>query len=229
MRILSLNLCVSWIHPRGKRLRAVADYVLDNRVDVVLLQEGIRSCLIYDSLRQLNGMLGGWNLWGRSPFGWPFFWEFRLGIISRYRIIRSSSAYLEVAQSEWVDAIPLPGRRRAVMVQVDVPDLGIANLISVHLTSSPKTEQARGDQYSNLLTWINSLPPADVTILGGDFNLDLDNPCYKQIMLYGFEPVAMAPPDYIFLRGSASCLDRQRVFQGHFVSDHEGLIAEFGK
>lgn len=190
----------------------MAEYVKSQGVDVLLVQEGIRSCFVYDTLQHLAETLG-YEYYTKSVFGWPVFWEFRVGIISRFKILSTASLSCEVPQTDWVDSIPLPWRKRAVSVTVDVPDLGITNLISVHLTSNPKPG-GKAEQLRKLTEWKASLPARDVTILGGDFNtgfpVDMDKG-------YG------SAPDYIFVEG-ARITRADLVFEDRVVSDHLGVV-----
>jgi endonuclease/exonuclease/phosphatase family metal-dependent hydrolase len=226
MKILSLNLCATWTRPRKERLGLVADFVKANEIDVLLVQEGIRSCFVYDTIRQLAGMLG-YDYFAKSTFGWPLFWEFRVGVISRFPIIRTASLNCEIPQAEFLDSIPLPWRRRAVAATVNVPDLGITTLISVHLSSSPKTEAHRASQFLKLHLWINKMPPADVWICGGDFNAAQNDPAFLPVS--GTGNVIGQAPDYIFVDGAKIAKDYPAL-SGHIVTDHDyGIVAEVEK
>jgi endonuclease/exonuclease/phosphatase family metal-dependent hydrolase len=225
LQILSLNLCASWRRPRAERLQMVADFVQANEIDVLLVQEGVRSCFVYDTIRKLADELG-YDYYSKSTFGYPIFYEFRIGVISRFPIIRTASLDAEVPQKEWLDAIPLPWRRRAVAATVDVPDLGITNLVSVHLTSSPKSEFARQCQFFKLQRWINGLPPNDCCIVGGDFNTSQDNPAFAVTM--GKAAITGEAPDYICMDG-ARIVSSSKAFTDRVVSDHAGVLAQVEK
>jgi endonuclease/exonuclease/phosphatase family metal-dependent hydrolase len=228
MKILTINLCASWNTSRKARLGAVADYVLENKIDIVFYQEGIRSCFFYNTGKQLEKMCGMSYFIAKSTFGWPFFFEFMVGILSSLKIISTDSKYLEVSQTEFVDSIPLPWRKRVVMIQVDYPSLGIINLISTHLTSNPSKQSDRKEQFSNLLTWIQNLPKSDITVLGGDFNVLVDNPVLQSMNLYGFDKVVSSQPDFIFVRGDCQ-VKGQVIFTDNYISDHYGVVVEITK
>ena len=196
MRILSINLCVSWTTPRKARLRALADFVRAEQIDVLLVQEGIRSCFVYDTIRQLARELG-YDYFAKSTFGWPLFWEFRVGVISRLPILHTYAWGHEVKQTSWVDAIPLPWRRRAAAVTVEPPGLGYTHLISVHLTSAPANEGERNEQMSGLLDWIKGLDFAALIVLGGDFNLSREKEAYRYPRQDGFLESGASVPDFI--------------------------------
>lgn len=226
MKVLSLNLCASWTTPRADRLRAVAKFVKENEIDLLLVQEGLRSCYIYDTIRQFAGMLG-YGYFAKSTFGFPVFWEFRVGIVSRFKIIDTVSLAAEVPQQDWLDSIPLPWRRRAVAATVDVPGLGITTLISVHLTSSPKTQEDRVAQFKKLFEWLPGLPDSDVRVVGGDFNTSQENPAF--MATFGGAVITGQSPDYICVDG-AKIVKGYPVLTGQVVTDHEcGVIGEVEK
>lgn len=225
LRVLALNLCGFWTSPLADRLRAVADFIKGNRIDVLLMQEGIRSGFVYDSIRQLAGMLG-YEHFARSTFGFPVFYEYRVGVLTHFKIIRTASLACEVPQTEWIDAIPLPWRRRATAVTVDVPGLGITTLVSVHLTSSPKTQAAREEQFIRLWNWIDGLPLDDCCVIGGDFNTSGINPAFSAV--FGGAMITGRSPDYICVDG-ARIIKGTLVFTDHVVSDHAGVMAEIDR
>ena len=209
MKILNLNMKVSDAqHSRADRMSPVAQLVKEEGVDVLLLQEGVRSCLVYDSIRSLNKLLGGWNIYERSYVGVPFFWEFRVGILSRFPIVKTSSVYLEVPQDLLLDAVPLPGRRRAILARVQHPDFGEVEFVSVHLTAGPKTEQYRENQFIRLMNWL--APNWRPVILGGDFNAGRGSSAYQVIESAYFKEIPTgSSPDFIFTPGRVAPGNRQ--------------------
>lgn len=221
MKILSLNLTATMSTPRAERLGAVADFVRENEVDVLLVQEGIRSCFIYNTIRALAGELG-FDYAARSSFGIPLFWEFRVGVLSRFKILRTASLDPAVPQTEMLDRFPLPWRKRAVASTVDVQGLGITTLISVHLTSSAKTAADKAKELELLAAWRRGLPESDAVIWGGDLNFDFD--VFPIGAKYG------VAPDYIFVEGAARIIDAGEVLTGHEVTDHKcGVLVEVGR
>ena len=220
LKVLTLNLCTTWTSPRKKRLKMVADFVNANGIDVLLVQEGVRSCLVYDTIRQLAGLLD-YDYFAKASWGFPFFFESMTAVISRFKIIRTASFSCEVPQTDWEDAMPIPWRARAVSATVDVPDLGITTLVSVHLTSSPKTVADKAKQLKMVSDWKAGLPERDVTIYGGDFNTSFDGE--PKDKMFGVEP------DYIFVEG-ATLAKGYQVLTGMVVTDHEGgVVAEVTK
>lgn len=225
MKVFTLNLCASWTRPRAERLQMVADFVKENEVDVLLVQEGVRSCFIYDTIRQLADELR-YDYFSKSVFGFPLFYEFRVGVISRFQIIDTASLDAEVPQKDWLDAIPLPWRRRAVAATVNVPGLGITTLVSVHLTSSPKSEDSRQSQFRRLHNWIDGLPPDDCCIVGGDFNTSQFTPPFTAT--FNGTVITGQTPDYICVDGGR-IVKGYPVFTDHVLSDHVGVVAHVEK
>jgi endonuclease/exonuclease/phosphatase family metal-dependent hydrolase len=225
MRILSLNLATSWKTSRKSRMLRVRHFIEDTGVDAVLFQEGLQVCWpAYSSLHDLCP--NGYFSYHRGYIGVPWFYSWRVGVLSRFPIISAASLGCEVPQTEWVDAIPYPGRKRAVSVTVDVPGLGRVSIVSVHLTSSPKTEGDREQQLIKLVRWLPTLPESDVQICGGDWNTDRNNAAFRLTM--GVEGITGQAPDYICVRG-AQIVKASTVFTDRVVSDHVGIIAEAEK
>lgn len=226
MKILSLNFCVTHPRPRSERLKAVADFVQANGVDVLLMQEGVRSCLVYDTGRQLGRLLGplSWDRYAKSNVAWPFFWEFRVGIFSRHQIIETFHADLSVpVQRTYPDSLPLPWRAHAVGVLIYAPEFGRTLLVDVHLSSGPKTPSDQVDQTRKLLAWIGGLEKADMTILGGDFNFPAGSSSQILLAECGYQPAGASQPDFIFTNG-AKVVSSQVVMTDHEITDHPGAV-----
>jgi endonuclease/exonuclease/phosphatase family metal-dependent hydrolase len=202
----------------------VADFVEANGVDVLLVQEGVRSCFVYDTIRALADDLG-FNYFAKSTFGFPLFWESRVGIISRYEITDVLSLDCEVPQTDWLDAIPLPWRKRAVAVAVEPPGLGNTWIVSAHLSSAPASQLARQLQVDALMAWVGDLPIAAITVLGGDFNLGRENPAFQTITRRGFIEAGASTPDFIFIQGAVQFAG-QEVLTDREISDHAGVLVE---
>lgn len=79
------------------------------------------------------------------------------GIVSRYRILQSG-----------VIDDPVINNRDIVWAQIDVPGPSKLWAISVHLSHS--SADKRIEEAKVILKFIQSLPPQDFVILGGDFN-----------------------------------------------------------
>jgi endonuclease/exonuclease/phosphatase family metal-dependent hydrolase len=224
VKILALNLCTSMAgHPRRERMAAVADFVKSQQIDILLVQEGVRSCLIYNTIRQLAKTLG-YDYFAKTSWGFPFFFESMTAVISRFPIIHSTSLSCEVPQTEWLDALPIPWRARAVAATVEAPVMGITTLVSVHLTSSPKTEADRQAQFDKFPRWFLGMAPVDVRVVGGDFNTGQNNSAFKGV--FGIDNITGQSPDYITVAG-ARVLKGYPVLAGQNVTDHRGgVVAE---
>ena len=93
------------------------------------------------------------------------------------------------------------------------------------MASSPTTQEERNKQISCIIDFINSNSSDSMEILGGDFNMDVDNPAYGYIIDAGFRGYGNAP-DFIFVRGAIEIVDWKIVFTDHFVSDHCGILVK---
>lgn len=224
MKILSLNFCASHARSRSARLKAVGEFVRANGVDVLLMQEGVRSCLAYDTGRQLSRLLRPpWGRYAKSNIGWPFFWEIRVGVFSRYPILKTYHADLSVPIKRTLpDCLPLPWRAHAAGALVDAGCRRIL-LAAVHLSSGPETSADQLNQTYKLLSWIGGLEKTDLTILGGDFNFPADSHSSKLIQASGYQAAGAAPPDFIFTTG-AKVISTQVVLTDHDITDHNGAV-----
>lgn len=225
MKILSLNFCVSHPRPRAERLKAVADFIHANGVDVLLMQEGVRSCLIYDTGRQLNRLLGRpWQRFAKSNIGFPFFWEFRVGIFSKAPLIETYHADLPVPIKRTLpDSLPLPWRAHAVGAVIYTPEFGRTLLVSVHLSSGPKTPSDQVDQTRKLLAWMGGMEKAGMTILGGDCNFAAGSSSDVLLVESGYQTAGESPPDFIYTAG-ARVVSHRVVMTDREITDHDGAV-----
>ncbi len=113
------------------------------------------------------------------------------------------------------------------MAHLDVPGIGMINVYSTHMASSPTTQEEREKQVMEEIVFINSQMKADIDIFGGDFNFDNTNPAYKIIQNSGFVGYDVGV-DHIMIRGGR-ILSGEEVFSDHFVSDHSGILVEVSK
>jgi endonuclease/exonuclease/phosphatase family metal-dependent hydrolase len=216
MKILSLNLCLDLSgHSRKERLDKIINFVNQENVDILLLQEGVRSCLLYNTISYLSNKLN-FNNYQRSYLGVLFFQEWRLGILSKNEITETNSCYIEIPQKEWLDALPIPFRRRVIATKIN-------NIwyVNVHLSSSPKTQTDRESQVNKLLDFVKSLD--SVVVLGGDFNFDKNNNCFKMILDNGFKLIGESIPDFIFVNNDLFG-NYKVVLNDGTVTDHKGGI-----
>ena len=224
--ILSLNMMgYDPNNSRIDRMQPVIDLCKQDNVDILLLQEGYSGLFQRDSINYLRDELGFPASFEAPVFGvYPFSLQ-NIGIISRYPWLETDSSPCEIQMIETIDNLPVPNKRRVVMGQIDVPGMGKINTYSVHMASSPTTEEERTKQISCIINFIDSKTNDSAEILGGDFNMSPDSPAYKVIIDAGFRGYGQTP-DFIFVRGPIEIVDWKLVFADHFVSDHCGILVK---
>ncbi|MCM8820398.1 MAG: endonuclease/exonuclease/phosphatase family protein, partial [Candidatus Omnitrophica bacterium] len=157
-------------------------------------------------------------------FGYWIFFQYEIGLLSRFKFYKVDSAPCRIKSKELVDNLFIPGRRRAVAGLSYVHGIGQVAFVSVHLDSSPVDEDERMRQYEMLLNFLQRLS-ADMIILAGDFNAELTNPGFKMLQDYGFEIVGSHIVDHILVKGGKS-IRSEVVFTDNYVSDHCGILVE---
>jgi len=145
-----------------------------------------------------------------------------------------------VADSE--ERLDLGLQRAAHRVRVALPGGSAAVVAVTHLHHPPNAHAERDRQAQALLSWLDETaadgPPADATILAGDFNAGPDEPAYARITAAGFRsghleangrepevtwPSGLIAPamdrdgepdclDYIWIRGAIRTIDCRLVF-----------------
>jgi endonuclease/exonuclease/phosphatase family metal-dependent hydrolase len=228
LTVLSLNLKGhDPNYSREERLRPVVELCRAEKVDVLLLQEGVAGLVVRDSIKELQGQLG---LAGRTKapvFGvWPFM-TYEIGVLSRFPFNRTVSAGCGVSMVPTLDKLPIPGKRRIVGGHFQVPGLGAVKACSVHLASKPLNQEERMKQVTCLLAFISEQSRPDLEILGGDFNFRQNNPAYGLVQAAGFQGFGSGV-DFVFCRGG-EVYDGKSVFTDHFVSDHCGILVKIRK
>ncbi|MHC4947446.1 MAG: endonuclease/exonuclease/phosphatase family protein [Planctomycetota bacterium] len=94
-----------------------------------------------------------------------------VAILSRYPFEHFDHLHLDARSSFFSFGFP----RVSVMGEFRVPDLGLVRVVNVHLSYRKSKHNVRGDQLRETLDWLASRErevPADVTVLGGDFNME---------------------------------------------------------
>jgi maltose 6'-phosphate phosphatase len=183
LKILTLNLHCYQEEDQDRKLSQIAKAIGDLGVDVVCLQEvaehwnGGRgdwasnaARIIRERLRHTHYL--SYHLyadWSHVGFG-----RYREGVavLSRYRFHSKDARYL--SSSRDVHDIH---SRKAVMVQVHVPYVGLINVYSVHLSW---WDCGFREQFTALRRWAESEHRADLagTFLCGDFNAPAGSPAY---------------------------------------------------
>jgi endonuclease/exonuclease/phosphatase family metal-dependent hydrolase len=233
LSVLSLNLMQKGIAPRRQRLARVAQFVTAQHVDALLLQEG--SGGLWDrtvnSLSDLAAMLkdcGGLYVHRSRPsVGVRGVLVFRVGVMTRYPIQWVEARRLGHPNGDWFDRWPLPGRRNAVAVGMELPGLGRVTLVSVHFFSGGDKEK----QAEALVAFVQELAvhhPGAATVLGGDFNMGRASAGYRRITAAGFTELTASTGstiDFIFASGRVRATSAALAFAANEVSDHPGIVA----
>ena len=207
-KILTINLLFSEITDRTLRLTRIADYVQSTYgsssttpVDVLLLQEVVGGSLVgtNNSAQDLQTLLANRGLTYyldfqlEESFLIPGVFIQGIAILSRYP--RVARQFIVLANVETVTflglTVTLP--RICLMNRIAIPNYGQVNIYNTHLCSECDAS-GRAQQINTMLNFIQSVeqssPPGDQIFLGGDFNLDLNDPNqrpgYQTILNNGF-------------------------------------------
>ena len=217
IKVLSINLCEQWHTPRQGRADKIIEFVKDRQVDIILTQEGMKGVGQFDAVEYIAAKLG--YSYSQAPtFGVPGFFEYCVGVISRYPITNSKPAGCQVEGGDPIDNVYFPGSSRGLLVST-----GGIHVMSCHLTVPTEL-----DQKIKQIQCLTSALPAGPIIWGGDFNLTRDNPAYPYIKFQEATYSGIPQVDMIFFRG-LSLLESKQVFEDGYVSDHNGIFATFGR
>lgn len=199
LKILTLNLHCYQEENQDAKFSQIAKAIEDLDIDIVCLQEvaepweGGRgnwdanaAKIIRDRLRQHYHLH---TEWAHIGFG-----RYREGVavLSRYGFLATDADY--VSSGRDIHSID---SRKAVMVQVDVPYMGLVNVFSVHL-SWPSG--GFYEQFERLRVWANRKHNGHLaaTFLCGDFNIEAGSRPYEAIVRgreYEDQYLAAASPD----------------------------------
>lgn len=212
IRVLSINLLFSEFDRLGERLRAIAEFVARNRVDVVLLQEVVGG----PWARTLAARLGGVALEGDTAtrlrdtladeYGRDFALAraFSLGLpgvleVSNATLSRCPIGFNLVLQLPAVAEARLQGQdvrvtRTWMVTGIKVPGTGPVNVSNLHLCSrcSPADRLVQAAAVARVLGALELLAFGP-DILGGDFNTDVRSladsadPVYATFIGAGFQ------------------------------------------
>ena len=186
LKILTLNLHCYQEENQDAKFSQIARAINDLDIDVVCLQEvGERwrngsgdwasnaAKIIRDQLRQHYHLQTDW-----SHIGFDRYRE-GIAVLSRYDFLMKEASY--VSSSHDVHSID---SRKVVMVQVNVPYMGLVNVFSAHL-SWPSG--GFFDQFERLRAWANQRHDDHVaaTFLCGDFNIKAGSEGYQAIVRTG--------------------------------------------
>jgi maltose 6'-phosphate phosphatase len=202
IRIMTLNLLFSEVDTREDRLDGIADYINDQGVDIVLLQEvvgGVLSRTANSALDLKTRLEDDYDLSYRMANGIPGLLTVGNAILSRCPILYTVAKTLPFVSEEIFEGIEIPLKRRTMMSRVWVPRFGKINVYNNHLCAfcSPEDrwEQAKV-AYKFLLTMEALIPGSNPIVLGGDFNTQDDSALYAAITSQFVESYADANPGF---------------------------------
>lgn len=184
-KILTINLLYTETQDRIDRYQKIADYIIENEINIILLQECV-SDLPYNqnSANYLQELLNEYHNYflfydiEDEPFG--------NAILSAYPIIHTSSYELQTSILEK----SLSWKRRVLLAQLQLTDNKL-NVYSTHLCAGCNIVE-RQNQTRQLLNFIkmnNRKYCASASILGGDFNIniDIEPTSYRLITRYFYD------------------------------------------
>jgi maltose 6'-phosphate phosphatase len=235
LKILTLNLHCYQEENQEAKFSNIARAIKDLDIDVVCLQEvGERwrngegdwasnaAKIIHDQLRQRCHLYTDW-----SHIGFERYRE-GIAVLSRYDFLMKEAGY--VSSSHDVHTID---SRKVVMIQVNVPYMGLVNVFCAHL-SWPSGGFFH--QFERLRTWANQRHDDRVaaTFLCGDFNIKAGSEAYQAIVRSGeYEDQYLAATakgsfEKIFRKKSVN-IDRELAQDGRidfvFMQKHSSLQA----
>jgi maltose 6'-phosphate phosphatase len=183
LKVLILNLHCYQEDNQDFKFSQIAKAINEQRADIICLQEVAElwndghgdwntnsAKIINDRLNQSFYLYTDWSHKG--------FDKYREGvaILSRYPLLKNASKYVSTSHSH--DSIH---SRKIVMVQVDVPYLGLINIYSAHLSW---WDDGFAEQFRRLSKWASDNHTKDVkaTLLCGDFNITAGSEGYNLIV-----------------------------------------------
>ncbi|MCU0555867.1 MAG: endonuclease/exonuclease/phosphatase family protein [Desulfobacterales bacterium] len=216
VKFMTINLLFSEVDDRNKRLRRIADYVADNNVDVLLLQEVVGGELVNtrNSAVDLRDILRDEHrlkYFSRSAFetGVPDLLSLANAILSRFDIEFSDDHGLPGVTEEKFMGFDVKLARRVLMTRLLVPGFGEVDVFNTHLCARCSLDD-REDQLDVVFDFLNKFRkktgPPRPTVLGGDMNFDLfDNDgnerfLYERVLAEGFSD---AYADYVIAAAGA--------------------------
>ena len=254
MKILTLNLHCFAEESIDKNQKIIANYISDNNIDVVLLQEvaqPIDGELIKGNIKKgnyahtlqslLKNMFANYNLtydFGNKAFN---IYDEGLAILSRESFVEEKSFYVssKVDYEDWHTRIIVSAK-----IKVDGE---VFNFTTTHLGWTDGEEKFE-EQFDKLLS---NLDMTETHIIAGDFNVSQDSKEYQYIVSKGlndvyfnnekryFNDVTHLPYidvkkeasriDYIFSNKEYRVNNIRIAFKNKRVSDHFGVFMEITK
>lgn len=202
LNVLNINLLFSEVQNRDERLEDIADFVADNNVDVLLLQEVVTGFLLKtensaqdlrEILRKKHNM--DYNIRTAFEIGLPGLLAVANAVLSRCEIEFSQVTRLPATSELEFEGQVIPISRNVIMARLKIPKQGNINIYDTHLCARCEIGE-REEQLDELLEFVNrmemNMPGDNPSVLGGDFNSDrFDNEgaekfLYEKIITAGF-------------------------------------------
>ncbi|MEZ5889247.1 MAG: carbohydrate-binding protein [Xanthobacteraceae bacterium] len=183
LKILTLNLHCYQEPDQDAKFSQIARAINDLDIDVVCLQEVAEpwnngsgnwnanaAKIIRDRLRQFYHLHTDW-----SHIGFDRYRE-GIAVLSKYGFLAADAGYVSSSQS--INSID---SRKVVMVQINVPYIGLVNVFSAHL-SWPSG--GFFEQFERLRSWANQRHAGNIaaTFLCGDFNIKAGSDGYQAVV-----------------------------------------------
>jgi maltose 6'-phosphate phosphatase len=191
LSVLTINSLFSEVDEREARLQRIAEFIADNPVDLILLQEVVGG-------RWSGTVNSAWDLKTKildeSGIEYDFAYRMANGvprllsvgnaILSRHRILYTLAKTLPFESEVVYEGIEIPLKRRAMMSRVKIPGFGKINVYNTHLCAFCDPAE-RYEQAAVLVDFINAVERfiwgASPAILGGDFNTNLSVPGEEEV------------------------------------------------
>ena len=194
LNILTINLLFSETETRDDRLKTIADWVANNSVDVVLLQEVVGGYLadtdnsaedLQDILLEEHGL--SYNLRTAFETGVEGLLSVGNATLSRWEVeLRVVENLPTASELEW-NGIKIKLRRNVLMLRLKIPDVGPIHVYNTHLCAGCTIgeQEAQVDELlSDMENTESSIAGENPIILGGDFNIDRYNNNQGERFLY---------------------------------------------
>ena len=191
INVLTINLQFSQTKDeRKERYPALARFIAEHPVDVVLLQEVAEGILVDtdsgdDTAEELRDMLRDqfnvlYEMRRAKEVGLPRLLSVGNAILSRCAVLFDRVEELPAQAEAEIEGIPIKLKRNVLMVSLAVPGFGEVHVYDTHLCArcdAVDDLQARRDQLVAALDFVDSvedsMPGDPPVIFGGDLNLDV--------------------------------------------------------
>lgn len=227
LNVLSVNLLYSEFRNRETRLQNIVNFMVQQTeqgepVDIILLQEVVGGTLsgTQNSSHDLKELLSErglkYNLQYVLVNRIPGVITVGNAILSRCKVIFTLATTLPSAWEEPSEGFDIPLIRKAMMSRIRIPGFGKIDVYNTHLCAFCDPAD-RLQQTQALLEFITNVEKIiwwseDSIILGGDFNINLNNPgedtTYDEIIGFGFIDA------YSVANGCHSCCSEEEGYLG---------------